>query len=190
MSTEHHKKAGATPRELLLVAMGILALLYGYMRFWHEPRALEIQGKAQALSDNNARLTADLATLETLNRQARLEAEALQAGQVTQNAQIDQVREMNSNFANIVRELTGAGSTGKFSIRNLAVSKEEKMADYTKVLFSLELDAPFLALGSFLERLEKSDLLTEVVDIQVTRIERELKRCTIKLSIYSYAARG
>ncbi|NDC76530.1 MAG: hypothetical protein EBZ67_01400 [Chitinophagia bacterium] len=90
---------------------------------------------------------------------------------------------------NIVRELSGGDTPDLFLIRNLSVGREEKFADYSKVLFNLEIEAPFMSVGHFLEKLEKSDLLTEVVNIDISRVEREMKRCTIKLSLYSYVAR-
>lgn len=181
--------AKATPREILLVAAGIASILYGYSRFWHGPNSRQMTELVQTNSDRRLRLQGDLATVERLETEARTQTAsdgAVGAG----DSKLDQVREVNSNFANIVRELSGVGASERFTIRSLTLSKEEKLADYTRVLFTLEIEAPFLAVGGFLERLEKSDLLTEVVDIDVSRIEKELKRCTIRLSIYSYAARS
>jgi hypothetical protein len=175
----------ATKRELLMLLLGITAICYGFLHYWYEPRAKETRRLQQFVNEAKAKIENDATLAESLTKQAILNSRPPET-----DTQLEQIKIMNSNFANIIRELSGVGGMGRFDIRNLTVSKEEKMADYTRVLFTVEIEAPFLAIGSFLERLEVSKLLTEVVEIDVSRIEREHKRCQVKLSIYSYASRS
>jgi len=174
----------ASARELFLVLAGMLSLAFGYYQFWHLPRSQELASLRTQLFESKKKLESDLAVINSLNQVS-------QADQVIEKAdqKLEQVREMNSNFANIVRELSGGDTPDLFQIRNLAVKSEDRFADYSRVLFNMEIEAPFLSVGQFLERLEKSDLLTEVIQIDITRLEKEMKRCTIKLALYSYVAR-
>jgi hypothetical protein len=174
----------ASLREILLVAGTMGALAFAYLQFWHLPRNREIAALQKQVIEAKKKLENDLSAADALSKKANADPVEQAA-----DAQMDRVREMNSNFANIVRELSGGDTPDLFTIKSLNLAKEEKMADYSKVLFNLELEAPFLSVGQFLERLEKSDLLTEVVSVDISRVQPEMKRCTIRLSLYSYAAR-
>jgi hypothetical protein len=182
--SEAEEKPIASLREIGLVFGAMAALAYLYFQFWHFPQAREYETLKKQVVEAKKKLDGDLAAADSLSKKARLDPVEEAA-----DLKMDQIREMNSNFANIVRELSGGDTPDLFLIRNLTLAKEEKFADYNKVMFNLEIEAPFMSVGQFLERLEKSDLLTEVVNIDISRVEREMKRCTIKLSVYSYVAR-
>lgn len=178
------EKPVASLREIGLVMGAMAALSYSYFQFWHLPQSRDYQALQKQVIEAQRKLDGDLSAADSLSKKAKLDPVEEAA-----DVKMDQIREMNSNFANIVRELSGGDTPDLFLIRNLSVGREEKFADYNKVLFNLEIEAPFISVGQFLEKLEKSDLLTEVINIDISRVEREMKRCTIKLSLYSYAAR-
>lgn len=177
------QKKGPSIRELALTTAGLAALALVYANTWHANREVDIKRETKAIEDAQKKLQADETVIATLIQ----EENAPQAE--GQDARLATIREANNNFANIVKTLSGTDDPDLFSIKNLTVDKEERFAEYSKVLFSLEVDAPFLHVGQFLEKLEESNLLTELVNVEATRIDPELKRCSVKLSIYSYVSR-
>ena len=179
------EKQPASLREVALVCGAMVMLAYAYFQFWYLPEARAFDTLTRQVQEAKKKLESDLAAADALSKRARMDPVEEAA-----DIKMDQVREVNSNFANIIRELSGGDTPDLFKIKSLTVGKEERFIDYSKVLFNLEIEAPFLAVGQFLDRLEKSDLLTEVINIDVSRVEKEMKRCTIKLSLYSYAARS
>ncbi len=177
------QKKGQSPRELVLTAVGLIALSLVYTNTWHANREVDIKRETKAIEEGRKKLQADEAMIAALIQ----EENAPQSK--GQDARLATIREANNNFANIVKTLSGTDDPDLFTIRNLTVDKEERFAEYSKVLFTLEVDAPFLHVGQFLEKLEQSNLLTELVNVEATRIDPELKRCSVKLSIYSYVSR-
>ena len=181
MADEQNKKPSI--RELGLTAAGLAALSLIYVNTWHAHREVDIKRETKAIDEARKKLQADEAVIATLIQEKNApEPEG-------QEARLATIREANNNFANIVKTLSGTDDPDLFSIKNLTVEKEERFSEYSKVLFSLEIDAPFLHVGQFLEKLEHSNLLTELVDVEATRIDPELRRCSVKLSIYSYVSR-
>jgi hypothetical protein len=177
------KKKGPNPRELALTAAGLTAIALVYVNTWHANREIDIKRETKAIEDARKKLQADEDVISTLIKEQNAPQEE------KQDARLATIREANNNFANIVKTLSGTDDPDLFSIRNLTVDKEEQFSEYSKVLFTLEVDAPFLHVGQFLEKLEQSNLLTELVNVEATRIDPELKRCSVKLSIYSYVSR-
>ena len=95
--------------------------------------------------------------------------------------------ESNDNFTAFLKVLKSDGIA--FTINKLAVIKQDELKKYYKTLFVLELDTSFLTLGQFIDKLEHSDLLLEVQSLDVSRIGRELKKCTVKIEFYGYVMR-
>ncbi len=174
---------GPSTREILLTVAGLGALALVYANTWHAQGKTDIVREQKAITEAQKKLKADQELIETLKR------EETAPGREKQDARLATIREANNNFTNIVKALSGDDTPDLFTIKSLKVDNEEPFSEYNKVLFTLELDAPFLHVGKFLEKLEQSDLLTELVDIEATRIDPELKRCSVKLSIYSYVSR-
>ncbi|NDD91395.1 hypothetical protein EBZ37_04855 [bacterium] len=177
-------KRATTPRELVLAVVAATVLSIAFGKYWYKPRKLSIANEIRLVEETNKKLIADQEVFSDLQK---IDSESEQPR--GQDPRITVIREANSSFANIIKKLSGTDDPDLFSIKNIAVEKEESFSEYSKVLFSLELEAPFLHVGRFLETLEKSDLLTEVVDIEANRIEPELKRCSVKLKLYSYVNR-
>jgi len=179
------KSAASSVRERAMAVVTIIAMSIFYYSFWHTPKKGAIAKQASALTEAMKKQESTEALLKSLSSGTPNTDKS--AGD--KSSRITLIRQANNNFSNIVQTLSGAGSKESFVIQNLTAEKEETFSEYSKVLFNLEVDAPFLSVGKFLEKIEKSDLLTELVSIEATRIDPELKRCTIKLKLYSYASR-
>lgn len=93
----------------------------------------------------------------------------------------------NKGVAGLVKVVSAQESTRKdFSLRKIASEKFEKGADFDKTTLQIEVETPFNSLGSFLEDLENSDLLTRVESVRVERTEKELKLCRATIQLNSY----
>jgi hypothetical protein len=183
-SAEARESTVASRRELLLVAGGLLSILYLYSTYWHGPRDRELAAIRTQVSEAKVKLDSDLALLESLSRTG-----SPAPNEEPADLRLDQVRGLNSKFANLLNEVSSNEGSDPFKIIRIATGPREAFAEYLKVLFKLEFQAPFHSVGRFLERLEKSDLLTEVVSVDISRADPELKRCTVRLELYSYASR-
>jgi hypothetical protein len=178
------EQSAPQPREILLTVAGLIALSLAYVNVWYNPREIEIKRDQKILEEAQKKLKADEDLIASLNSSDKPAEQ-----QLAQDARLATIREANNNFTNIVKKLSGNENPDLFMIRSLTLDKEEQFSEYNKVQFTLDVEAPFLNVGQFLEKLEESLLLTELVDIDATRIDPELKRCSVKLSLNSYVSR-
>ena len=75
-----------------------------------------------------------------------------------------------------------------FSVSKIATSPPTLSQGFRKTLISLDAEATFLSIGTFLENLEDSPLLTEIDSIEIKRQAGDLKLCNAKIKIFSYVA--
>jgi hypothetical protein len=96
----------------------------------------------------------------------------------------------NIGLSSLVRKISSKDAPeGAFHVTKITSEKLEKINDYEKTSLSLEVEAPFNAIGGFLEDLEKSRLLTRVEGVEITRLDKELRLCHAKISLHSFAWR-
>lgn len=99
-------------------------------------------------------------------------------------------RQENSGLGNLIRRVSSNTETRRFfTVRKIAVEKTEKLPEYDKTKFEVEVEGPFQSVGDFLEDLENSRFLTRVESVQVYRIERELRLCRAKIILNSFSWR-
>ncbi|MBU6376548.1 MAG: hypothetical protein KGQ59_11170 [Bdellovibrionales bacterium] len=172
-------------REVTLALLCSISLSICFAKLWYKPRAQILLKDKVSIEELHQKISSDQLILVELQKMEN-NGESLP----NQDPRMTLIREANSSFANIIKTLSGTDDPDLFSIKNISVEKEEPFLDYNKVLFLVELEAPFLHVGRFLEKLEKSDLLTEVLEIEANRIDPELKRCTVRLRLFSYVNRS
>lgn len=95
--------------------------------------------------------------------------------------------EANSNFSNLIQNLSGDGSL--YRVNRLSLDSAEEKQGLSKNTFSLEIETSFSNLGQFIEKLEASNFLVEISQIEVSRLSKELRQCVAKIQINSYVAR-
>jgi hypothetical protein len=95
----------------------------------------------------------------------------------------------NTGVGNLIRKVSGADSRRDFAVKRISVEKTEKLPEYEKTRFEIEVEGPFHSIGSFLEELESSRFLTRVESVQVFRIERELRLCRARIFVNSFSWR-
>jgi hypothetical protein len=177
---------GGSRREKVMALITVLACFFAFHRFWYsEARAgleasrLGLEKEAKALAEKQARL-------KELSKMSP-EKGALQE----LDAEIYALREFNGNYTNLIRRLSmEEGDAGSLKVRKISLEKREKVEEFTKVTFTVEVEGTFLSVGRFIEGIERSKLLAEVGSIELKRQPGELKRCTAKLRLMGYVARS
>ena len=164
------------------VAIAASFLLY-YQGFYSKNRAIldglsrSITSEKTALAQNKARY-AELASRNP----------AALTG-VGSHESLDKYDRSNRSLANVVDTLAKGDGKSPFAVNKIVTEKQESLDGYTKTLFSLDVDASFLAIGGFLEGLDHSLLLAEVRSVDISRISSELKRCSAKIELESYVVK-
>jgi hypothetical protein len=93
----------------------------------------------------------------------------------------------NSGVAGLVRAVSSIeAAKPDFSIRKISSEKVEQASGFEKTTLQMEIETPFNTLGSFLEQLEKSDLLTRIESVQIARVGREIRLCHARIRLNSY----
>lgn len=96
-------------------------------------------------------------------------------------------RRENSGLGNLIRKVSSSDSKRDFTVRRISMDKEEKLPEYDKTRFEIEVEGPFHSIGNFLEELESSRFLTRVESVQVFRIEKELRLCRARIFVSSFS---
>ena len=103
---------------------------------------------------------------------------------------VDRYVQENSRLGNVLNVISEMENEKKlFSVTKITSEKHESNKDYDKILFNMELDTSFLGLGSFLETLEQSEVLSRVESVIVTRIGEDLKKCHAQIKFYTFSLR-
>jgi Tfp pilus assembly protein PilO len=95
-------------------------------------------------------------------------------------------REENKGLGNLIRKVSSSETLRDFTVRRINLEKEEKLPEYDKTKFQIEVEGPFHSIGNFLEELESSRFLTRVESVQVFRIEKELRLCRARIYVNSF----
>jgi hypothetical protein len=99
-------------------------------------------------------------------------------------------RQENAGVGGLIRKVSATGEARPdFTVRKIAVEKTEKLPEFDKTKFEVEVEGPFQTIGAFLEELENSRFLTRVESVQVYRIEKELRLCRAKILVSSFSWR-
>lgn len=110
--------------------------------------------------------------------------------EMTANAALLAYKKENVGQAGLMKVLSETEKKNNgFALRKIASEKNEKLDEVEKNTFQMEVEAPFISIGSFLENLENSKLLTRVDSVQVFRTEKELSLCRAKIIVDSYSWR-
>lgn len=171
-------KKRSQKEQILIVAGLVISTVFFYASFYSKKSAKvsELQREEVALREKIKQSQNVLAQLQKIPM-----------GDVATSSEAVKSLESNTNFAKLLRTMSGDGHV--FTVNRLSVAKQEDLKMYHKTLFILEIETPFLNLGKFIDTLEHSELLLEVKSLEVNRIARELKKCTAKIELYGYVAR-
>ncbi len=178
------KKIRLSKRESYLTSAFIVGVLFLFQHFWASPKSLEL--KKLEVEVVTARNTLAKEQLEFKKLATR--APASQSVTASQRL-LEKYLKSNELFSSVVTGLVENSKNEAFIINKITSDSESTFSGYTQTLYKVEVEAPFIAIGKFLEKLEDSALLTEVDSIEISRITEEMKRCKASIKLYSYVAR-
>ena len=172
--------------EIVLMSLIFISWFYGYQRFWRAPRLLEV---AELEKDESV----SLAETESLKqRLAAIEGGRTPSSLLKNSPRgvaglFEKVSRSNDRFSNIMVKLAEI-KADSFTLGKISAAPPTKVDGFFKTAINLEAETTFLSLGSFLETLEDSPLLTEIESIEIKRQVSDLKLCNAKIKLYSYVS--
>jgi hypothetical protein len=138
-------------------------------------RMIEVQAEKSALVEETEKLKAEIAALGTPKPDD------------ARRNPLWRYRRGNKGLAGLVTSVTSREENRKdFTVRRISSEKVERTDDFEKTTLQIEVEAPFNSLGAFLEDLEKSDLLTRVEAVQISRPEKEMNLCKARILLNSF----
>ncbi len=177
-------------RETLLLSLGILAVGFGFQRFWVVPKTKSLDELGKQVDSARKQLDETRAMIAKVGSRAPASTTPVVADDHVARGLLDRYLESNDRFSKVVMGIVSGSKEGSFTISKILAEKSQKMGAYTQTLYELETESSFLSIGKFLESLEDSPLLTEVESVEISRIEQEMKRCTAKIRLYGYVGEG
>jgi hypothetical protein len=169
-------------RRTAFIIMGmILFFTFCFQQLWVKSRALELDQVTRSIAETQKKLEMDQLTYVQLMKRAPASVEVTSASQL-----LDEYLKFNGHFSSVVNGIVLSSKNTSFSLTKISSEKQVKATGYTQTLYSIEAEAPFIAIGKFLEKMEDSPLLTEVDSIEISRIGNEMKRCKAKIKLFSY----
>jgi len=99
---------------------------------------------------------------------------------------LDQYLKLNDHFSSVITGIVNSSKGNSFALNKISLESQAVENGYKQMLYSLDAEASFIAIGKFLERLEDAPLLTEVSSIEISRIDNEMKRCQAHIKLFSY----
>lgn len=168
--------------ECVLSALTIVAAVFAYHAFWYsgkhaDLKKLELEAmNTELLLQTNQELVAKLAS----RKPASVELPS---------PEIQKYVNTNAKFSAVLNSLAESEPGSSAVISKIFADKQADYKGFTQTKLELQMEASFLSVGQFLERLENSDLLLEVESVEVHREPDDLKKCTAKIKLSSYVTR-
>lgn len=179
------EKPGVALRQSIMLTLIILCMLFLFERFFHKPRSLKVAEVAQEIRAEQEKLQASQNLLSQLaaRKPSAIDSKASQD-------LLEKYVKSNDRFSKVVSSIASENEANPYQLNRISAEKQTQIAGYSQTLYNVELEATFISVGKFLERLEDSPLLTEVDSIEITRLNSEMKRCKTKIRLFSYVAKG
>ena len=159
----------------------VLGLFYVYQHYWQSPKSADLVILNGKIAESQARVQENQALLAKLTARSPASEEVK-----TSHHLLDQYLKSNNHFSNVVTSIVESSKNDAFLLTKISSDKQAPVSGYVQTLYHVEVEASFIAIGKFLERLEDSSLLTEVDSIDITRLGTEMKRCKANINLFSY----
>jgi Tfp pilus assembly protein PilO len=169
------------PRTSIAVCVFALILTVCFQQFWVQPKSGELNDIETKISTLQKKMEADQLAYNDLQKRTPASVESASASQL-----LDQYLKFNGHFSSVVNGIVSNSQGGSFSLTKISSESQVQTVGYTQTLYTVEAEAPFIAIGKFLEKMEDSPLLTEVDSIDISRIGTEMRRCKAKIKLFSY----
>lgn len=175
-------------RERILCLVTVVAMFFGYSKWVVAKKRASIRA-----------MDINIQTLESSSRDLKTMMAAIQQKRSLASAPVDaaesdalpQYLTNSASLSNLIRQLTNEDPAHKYNVKSIvgrpaAIEKGAESKPYELISYEVKLETSFLSVGHFIERLEESKFVLDVVSVEVQRIESDLKRCTATIRLNSY----
>ena len=176
-------------RESLMISIAILALGFGFEKFWVKPNAKRLEELNEKTEAAKKKIDDTQSLIVKVKNRAPASIPVSDEEHSTKSM-LERYMGSNDRFSKVVMGIVSGSKEGAFTVSKISAERTLKVGSYTQTLYEVDAESSFLSIGKFLETLEDSPLLTEVDSIEITRIEQEMKRCTAKIKLFGYVGEG
>lgn len=175
-------KISLNQRECILLSVICLAITGVYVHYWQRPHVAKLQQLKTVIETTEAEIVSNTNLLSQLATRMPVSVESKASQDL-----LEKYRKSNSQLANVITSISTDNPKYPFLLSRISTESQNATDGFTKILYNIELEATFVSIGKFLERLEDSPLLTEVGSIEIARVSSEMKRCHTKIKLLSYS---
>lgn len=175
-------KIALNPRECILLSLVCLGLTGAYVHYWRSPKAARIKETERAILVTEAEIVSNTNLLSQLSARQPVSVESKASQDL-----LEKYQKSNSRLANVITSIATDNPKYPFLLSRISTESQGAADGFSQILYNIELEATFVSIGKFLERLEDSPLLTEVNSIEIARVDSEMKRCHTKIKLLSYS---
>lgn len=175
-------------REKILFVITVLSICialyqYGYKSF---------QGKRTSLiSKLNAAQTELINQTKVLSQISQTRTpSSVEAQEESVKSVLEKAMNENKEFTKLMEELVRNANSQNVEVLKLTLESTDHVDSIVRARYRMELRAPFMDLGSLIEKLEKSDLILEIESIDLKRDGSDMRQVFMSAKINSYIARG
>lgn len=165
-------------RECLLGFIMLVVIVFGFFKYWYGPKNDVISEWDRKITLIQREIDQNKAVVDGL--QQRIVASTRPNEKETT---FKDYLQSSRRLAQVVQRLVAEDPS--LDTRAINVEKIEEEKGFKQVTFKVEVVGAFPAIGSFVERLENSKVLTEVVEMNISRVDSDLEKCVGLITVVS-----
>lgn len=163
-------------RESILGFVTLAVLLFGYFNYWYIPHQRSVQDDKQKLVTVESQLQQRSTLVGDIQRRL---AASIQENNLGNDSK--EYLPASRHLGLVLRQIVGEDPS--LTTNSIKLIKTDKQKEFKEVQMTLEIEGTFKSIGSFVERLENTRIMSEVLKIDVLRIPTDLERCIAKLNL-------
>ncbi len=154
----------------------LIVVLFGFSSFWYLPHRRSNNEEQQRFLTVQKEFQQRVTLVGDLQKRVAASVQENNIGTNTKD-----LLSLSRHLGDVLHRLVSEDK--KLLVNTIQIVKTEKQKEFRDVQLGLELEGSFKSIGSFVERLEDSSVLSEVSKIDVARINSDLERCIAKVNI-------
>ncbi len=154
----------------------LLVVLFGYLTYWFSPHQRIYQESKQKLTTAQNELQQRSSLVGELTQRLAASVQENSTGKKEKD-----ILPTGRRLGEVLQQIVGQDSA--LVTNAIQLVKTDKQKEFRDVLLNLEIEGSFKSIGSFVERLEGSKVLSEVSKIDVSRASPDLEKCIAKVSL-------
>lgn len=174
------KRTLSKREKVLALVSGLLVLGGGGKLLVLDPNKKITAAKARIatlesdMAGENAKLTQAMATRQPAS------------SNVVPEGEMRKIIAENATLTSLIRTLAEKSSGDGLHLRRIESTKIEAQEGYQKANYSIDVEAPYLVIGRFIQQIEESGLLVEVESLKISRNGDDLRMVIANVSLNNY----